>query len=147
MMKQLMSGFDDAVAQVTAIRDRFGHGHSAVCLDDLWYVCDLTVFSDPQRHNHSSALDWACCAILNDARIHKLVLLSSVTRDVSEVSEDDIAEYRLMRTAFAGHGVEFVDWILYDGETYRSRAFTVEARTTWGGRLASEAETDAEARD
>lgn len=138
MMKQLtMPSFDDAVAQVTAIRDKFGHGHSAVCLDDLWYVCDLTVFSDPRRHSHSSALDWACCAILNDARIHKLVLLSSVARDVSEVSEDDIAEYRLMRTAFAGRGVEFVDWILYDGEAYCSMAITVEPQTAWGGRFAN----------
>lgn len=134
MMKQkLMAGFGDAVGEVTGIRDTFGYGHSAVCLDDLWGVCDFTVFTDPQRHNCWTALEWAHCAILNDERISRVVLLSGVTGDVSGPVEDDIVEFARMRSSFAQHGVEMLDWILFDGDTYRSMAFTVDPEDAWDG--------------
>lgn len=144
MMQKLLAGFGGAIGEVTEIRDAFGYGHSAVCLDDLWGVRDLTIFTDPDRHDCWTALEWAHCAILNDEQISRVVLLSGVTGDVSGPFEDDIVAYGRMRASFAERGVEMVDWLLFDGESYRSMAFTVDPDEAWGG-LASEAEAEAEA--
>lgn len=134
-----IAGFEDAVGVLMGLRDRFGYGHCAVCLDDLWCVRDLTAFTDVEHHDADTALDWASCAILNDAAISKLVLLSCVTDDVRRPREDEITSYGRIRAVFGERGVEVLDWILYDGENFRSMAFTVDPDEAWGG-LASEAD-------
>lgn len=133
MKQKLMAGFDDAVVEVTGIRVTFGYGHSAVCLDDLWGVCDFTVFTDADRHSYWTALEWAHCAIFNDERISRVVLLSGVDGDVRHLADDDIAEYARMQESFAHRGVAMVDWLQFDGESYRSMAFTVDPEGAWGG--------------
>lgn len=133
MRQATISGFGDAVAEVTDIMERFGYGHCALCLDDLWSVRDRTVFHDRGSHDADSALDWAQCAVLNDECVTRIVLVSAVSGDVREPREDDIAYFGRAVRVFGEHGVDIVDWILHDGDTYRSMAFTVDPDGAWGG--------------
>ena len=38
-----------------------------------------------------------------------------------------------MVSVFGEYGIEVVDWLLYDGDAYRSMAFTVDPDGAWGG--------------
>lgn len=123
-------GFADAVAQAFALHRQFGYCHGAACLDDSGRLRDLTVFTDPEVHTVDSALDWAFCMVVNDERFTRMVVFSTGAQPVVEPSEGDLALFRVMRNAFAGEGVEVVDWIRCDGENVRSLAFT-EREDAW----------------
>ena len=94
--------FTTAVGAAFGLRDRFTHGHGAAVLDGRGRVLDLTVFA-ADHHSVDTALGWADCAVRNDARARRLVLLSAVTESVAgELREADLDTLRRARQAFAG---------------------------------------------
>jgi hypothetical protein len=122
--------FEDAVAAVLGIRDRFGAGHGVAVLDLTGRVIDLTVFTG-EDHTIDTALDWASCVTLNDPLASRMVLLSAVGWGLRPVREADLELLRLARRVFGEDGVEVVDWVQTDGEDIRSLAFTLEPGA-WG---------------
>ena len=56
-----------------------------------------------------------------------MVVFSVIERDVTQVREDDIAKFNQMRAIFGARDCEVLDWILSDGENFRSLAITTGA--------------------
>ena len=130
-------GFADAAMTAFALREEFGFCHAGACLDDLGNVRDRTMFTDPETHTVESALDWAFCWTMNDDHFTRLVVFSTGTEPVAEPSESDLALFGLMRSAFARHGIDVLDWIRCDGGNVRSLAFT-ERSDAWNGAATAE---------
>jgi hypothetical protein len=112
--------FTTAVGAAFGLRDRFTHGHGAAVLDGRGRVLDLTVFA-ADHHSVDTALGWADCAVRNDARARRIVIISAVTDSVAgELRGADLDALRRARQTFASLGVAVVDWLQCDGENVRS---------------------------
>ena len=120
--------FTEAVEEAFVMVERFRHVHTAVLLDDAGGVLDITAFTSRRRHTHETALDWASCAISNDDRIARMVLISTV-KDPWEICERDIALFRVMRDVFGRRGVNVLDWIKVNRDGVRSMAMTAGVNT------------------
>jgi hypothetical protein len=123
-------GYGDAAAAAMGISEGHGYGHAAAALDAAGNLLDLTVFSEP-HHTIYDALFYAHGLVLFDPTVTRLVLLSALRRDVSEVKERDIETLRGARRLFADCDVTVIDWIQTDGEQIRSVGLTTEQHACW----------------
>lgn len=114
-----IDGFFDAAALAIELHDLFGTYATAVGLGADGTVLDLTVFTD-DRASFDAALDWAHCLVVGDARIQRIVLMSSTAADLDVLAETDLDDYRAARDTFRTWDVEILDWLQTDGDTVRS---------------------------
>ncbi len=123
-------GYGDAAAAAMGISEGYGYGHAAAALDAGGNLLDLTVFSEPHQTIYD-ALFYVHGLVLFDPSVSRVVLLSALRRDVSEVKERDIETLRGAQRLFGDCDVVIVDWIQTDGSRIRSVGLTTEDHACW----------------